>query len=455
MPVPVPIYIDKTQVKFISQTNSSVGHFDGITPDIYVQFDERSLGWIRINIPQIVKISVDPASKEAPVTVKTTAGRVYKGTCHDPFNFSGSVFSFSNAKKSLTLLRKIPDSPGIENPANTTLNGVQPESAEPGGAKPGIESSWFMKSTVGPGMRSGFVMAYDEKQEVIILQGGTGPGNAGNHPSGMPGSFFPSPDHHDTWSWNGSSWRLLSDEAPGFVNHALAYSKKPQHMVISGGNAGSGRTRETFILKDEKWVKSDDKSLSGVEGIESHAMAYDEKRKTIVLFGGMTVRFPGSQIALGDTWEWDGSAWSRLNVNGPEPRWGHKMVYDQSTGIILLFGGYDGKRYFDDTWIWNGNTARWSKVAPGTSPSARCHHGLTCDTARGTVLMFGGLSATKTPLNDLWEWNGSKWTLLMAETPPKPRYDHGFAYDPGRNKSLLYGGFDGKEFFQDSWEFTF
>jgi hypothetical protein len=43
----------------------------------------------------------------------------------------------------------------------------------------------------------------------------------------------------------------------------------------------------------------------------------------------------------------------------------------------------------------------------------------------------------------------------MAEAPPKPRYNSGFVYDPGRNKSLLFGGFDGKEFFRDSWEFTY
>jgi hypothetical protein len=183
-------------------------------------------------------------------------------------------------------------------------------------------------------------------------------------------------------------------------------------------------------------------------------MAYDEKRKTIVLFGGLTNLFPGGQVALGDTWEWDGKSWTRLNVTGPEPRWGHKMVYEKSTGTILLFGGYDGKKYYDDTWIWNGNMATWEKVAPVTIPIARCHHGLACDTARDCVLMFGGLSASDTPLNDLWEWNGANWTLLTAQTPPKPRYDHGFVYDPVRSKSFLYGGFDGKGFFGDSWELT-
>ena len=101
--IPALIYSDKTQLKFISQTNSSVGHFDGITPDMYIQLDEKELGRMRISIPQIVRISVDPASVEAPVTVETTSGRVYKGICLDPFNFSGSVMLFENVKKKLVL----------------------------------------------------------------------------------------------------------------------------------------------------------------------------------------------------------------------------------------------------------------------------------------------------------------------------------------------------------------
>ena len=101
--IPALIYSDKTQLKFISQTNSSVGHFDGINPDMYIQLDEKELGRMRISIPQIVRISVDPASVEGPVTVETTSGRVYKGICLDPFNFSGSVITFDNLKKAFVL----------------------------------------------------------------------------------------------------------------------------------------------------------------------------------------------------------------------------------------------------------------------------------------------------------------------------------------------------------------
>ncbi len=72
-------------------------------PDIYMLLDEQSLGRIRIFIPMILKISVDTECKEAPVTVETLAGNIYKGTCNDKFDLSGSVFSFDTIKKNIVL----------------------------------------------------------------------------------------------------------------------------------------------------------------------------------------------------------------------------------------------------------------------------------------------------------------------------------------------------------------
>ena len=45
------------------------------------------------------------------------------------------------------------------------------------------------------------------------------------------------------------------------------------------------------------------------------SMAYDEARQRVVLFGG--IGKPGE--TLGDTWEWDGQAWSQRADAGPAP----------------------------------------------------------------------------------------------------------------------------------------
>lgn len=458
---PASIYGSKTQIKFILNANSSEGYFDDSTSDIYMQLNEQSLGWIRIYIPSIVRILVDPGCKEAPVTVETTEERTYKGICPDPFNLAGSAFTFSNARKAM-VLNATEGKHGINNPVSWSGNPEEiSEQDDQKVSKPGVEvmagedtaeSSWIMKTTNGPGERADFGMIYDYRSEMILLHGGFGKGNADNHHI-IPGISALRPEQNDSWTWDGESWRLSTSGTLSLVSHAMAHDRKRGQNVILGGWTGSQRIKGTFILVKDNWIPADAGNAFETGGFQNHALAFDEKRNTVLLFGGLTISIPGGQRALGETLEWNGTVWRRLHVDSPEPRWGHKMIYDQDSGVIVLFGGTDGKSFFNDTWTWEGHTATWKKVASEISPSARTHHGMLYDALKNRVLLIGGMSADKLPLGDLWEWNGKEWILLMNQVPPKPRYNHGFAYDEKRNKSILYGGTDGIVTFCDTWEF--
>jgi hypothetical protein len=56
-------------------------------------------------------------------------------------------------------------------------------------------------------------------------------------------------------------------------------------------------------------------------------MTYDAGRKVSVLF------------VAGQTWEWDGASWSQVNEVGPSARWQPRMVYETARASVLLFGG--------------------------------------------------------------------------------------------------------------------
>lgn len=319
--------------------------------------------------------------------------------------------------------------------------------------------SWLMKTTIGPGKRSDFAMVYNNKIEGIILHGGFGSGNNDD----LPFSQRRGPDWSDTWVWDGKSWQVIEEYSLGLQSHTLAYNKSTKQCVIYGGNTGGLLhlpNRDTYFFDVKSWIKVNTNYDLGPKKRSHHTMAYDGKRETIMLFGGYTIA-PGvhstlkSTIVSGETWEFNGSAWEKFHVKGPEPRCGHQMVYDEGNGVIVLFGGHSESNFFNDTWIWEGNTATWSKIASENMPSARCSHAMTYDRVRKKVLLFGGQSDSKVPLNDLWEWDENDWKLLIEHAPPKPRYNHGFVYDEKRNKSILFGGFDGKEWFQDTWEFTY
>jgi hypothetical protein len=317
--------------------------------------------------------------------------------------------------------------------------------------------SWFMKTTTGPEKRSCFGMIYDLQGDVILLNGGYGLEKKGmfNNPTfGLPNSAL-----GDTWIWNGSFWKLIENNQLRISRHAIAFDRNLNNVVISGGEIRfDSKLEETYRWSGNEWINADVNkeycpSMSG----SNQAMAFDEKRNSIILFvNKFTYSFYNGPNNIGETWEWNGLIWSLLQVDGSEPRWGHKMVYDENTGKILLYGGQGSKNeLFDDTWLWNGTTATWSKVNTSNSPLARSNHAMTYDSMRKKVLLFGGKTESDVPLNDLWEWDGSDWKLLMEHAPPKPRYDHGLVYDKKRNKTILFGGYDGKDYFQDTWEFTY
>jgi hypothetical protein len=66
---------------------------------------------------------------------------------------------------------------------------------------------------------------------------------------------------------------------------------------------------------------------------------------------------------LGDTWTWDGTSWTKLNVTGPSPR---QTSLATLNGKILLFGGYDGT-VLADTWQWDG--ASWTQLNVSGPPA--------------------------------------------------------------------------------------
>jgi hypothetical protein len=167
-------------------------------------------------------------------------------------------------------------------------------------------------------------------------------------------------------------------------------------------------------------------------------MAYDAARGVMVLFGGTAIGTPN-----GETWEWNGATWTQRTGTGPSPRYGHAVVYDSARGVTVLFGGLIGSipgTPNGETWEWNG--AAWTQRMV-SGPSPRSQHAMAYDAVRGVSVMFGGTSGGSTGLNgETWEWNGADWTQRMV-SGPSPRSQHAMVYDASSGVSVLFGGFVG------------
>jgi hypothetical protein len=175
------------------------------------------------------------------------------------------------------------------------------------------------------------------------------------------------------------------------------------------------------------------------------AMAYMQSSGQIVMFGGYQADVG---VLLNDTWTWNGTNWTQQHpTNSPPARWLAAMTYDAATGYALLFGGH-GSSIFGDTWKWDGTN--WTNLSPRTSPPPRQATSIAYYAPNSTVLIFGGSNVSQA-FGDTWTWDGTTWTQLRLKTPPGARYAAAMAYDQAHSLAVLFGGYNYSVELADTW----
>ena len=228
-------------------------------------------------------------------------------------------------------------------------------------------------------------------------------------------------------------------------NSAMAFDAARGRSVLFGGDPLQSPTaQDTWEWDGTRWTER--RPANSPPALGGHAMAFDALRQRVVLFGGTL----GPQnFHSDDTWEWDGSDWTlRATAQRPTPRTEHAMAFDRARGVVVLFGGFDGLRYYDDTWEWNGQD--WRRVPTSTVPRERAGHAMAYDAAAGHVVLFGGARVPDL-LNDTWTYDGVDWTPLTPGTQPTPRSQHTMVHDALRHRIVVAGG-EGVASITDAWE---
>lgn len=146
----------------------------------------------------------------------------------------------------------------------------------------------------------------------------------------------------------------------GYEGAGLAFDSARGRMVLFGGKYGESMpvfSAEIFELIGGNWVKQD---AAGPAARAFHAIGFDARRAKIFVFGGR-----GADGCLGDSWVWEGAAWSRVETAiAPEPRSGAVMSWDSRREELLLAGGTGceaGAGNYRDLWSFDGSawTRRW------------------------------------------------------------------------------------------------
>ena len=282
-----------------------------------------------------------------------------------------------------------------------------------------------------PTERTGATATYDVARDRVVLFGGYGNEGLLN----------------DTWEWDGTSWSVRTPTGAKPTPRAytsLAYDSANAKVMLFGGWSETGGTDDLWQWNGTTWTQVTANGATGSPGARNRqAMVYDKKRSRLVVYGGI---YGGSFSGpYDDTWEWTGTAWSgrvpQGSAGSPPGRSLLGMAYDEVREKTVLFGGYDGTKFFSDTWEWNGTA--WSRISTttvGGELTARARHNLAYDANRKTVVTFGGQDGAGS-LSDAWEFNGKVWSRVSGGGwTPEARTEAAAAYDATRKRLVVFGG---------------
>ncbi len=287
-----------------------------------------------------------------------------------------------------------------------------------------------------PDSRWGHSMAYDSLRDRVVLFGGAS--SRDNRLS-------------DTWEWDGEKWELKATSGPSVRAHAsMVFDKKRGMTILNGGRnrrLDSGHTEtwsDTWSWNGEKWKLLEEK---GPFAADHHTLVYDDKRGTILTFGGWN-----GEKGTKELWEWDGKEWHLLSSTGPPVKGAYGMVYDKDRDTVLLYGGLNTGRLYADIWEWDGR--KWDIVAEPDTNTTLDHHVMIYDEARNQIISFGGENSGSVPGNWTLTLRGNLMTEITREGP-EARVLHDMAYDSKRKVIVLFGGMrqDGEEWHPlgDTW----
>ena len=280
--------------------------------------------------------------------------------------------------------------------------------------------------TVGPGFGT---IAYDAARQRVVLFGGP-----------------PGPSH--TWTWDGTTWArqqpateppIETPKTMAVAGLPMAYDEAHRNVVLLlahpvGIDGPPPVPPDTWIWDGTTWIRQAISLPASANG----GMVYYAASKRVLLLGTVTSNYQTSA----HMWSWTGTTWEELHPAQLPPSFG-PMAYDAARGQVVLLiprPTVNPPATETDTWTWDGLT--WTKQHPATYPpaSAGGATAVAYDTDRRTVVVFGGLLAGNTALNQTWTWDGTSWTQKQPATIPTARFNHAMAYDAATHSVVLTGG---------------
>lgn len=293
-------------------------------------------------------------------------------------------------------------------------------------------SQWASVPATPPAARGAALFSEDGRGRLLVY-GGNAAENGGT-PLG------------DTQLFVTNAWQPGPATPAGRYAHAGAYDPTRHRFVMFGGfDGGTSPTRQTWARTETGWNLVDDGTGTAPPSIYGERMVYDVARDTMMLFGGT----PNGSTFATLVWLFSNGTWQSVTPATTAPgRTSLALAYDEARKEVVMFGGA-GPGYLDDTWTWNGSN--WTQKLPAHKPPARVGAAIGYDPIRQVIVLFGGQDASTRPIADTWIWDGSDWTEVATPVKPSPRSGGTLTWNAARRALVLAGGV---QEFLDAWEWV-
>ena len=193
---------------------------------------------------------------------------------------------------------------------------------------------WTLIDSAGPGPRIHGGVAYDARRRAVLVHGGGGADSA----------------LRDTWEWTGTTWRALPMHAPPrTIPDALLPGPRGVTVLLAARDSCPSEFRAVLAEPSGDSLGPTTPAGPCVSPIAPATAAPDG----FLLYTGWNV----NEAAKG--WVWNGRVWS-ATPGAPPHRRGTAMAYDEARRRVVLFGGDGEAGMLDDTWEWNGR--QWTRV---------------------------------------------------------------------------------------------
>lgn len=274
--------------------------------------------------------------------------------------------------------------------------------------------------TSGPNLTFGVIMTYDAADGYVLavsLNASSGAYNNSYGPSDL------------TWKFSTGNWSLVTTvgQVPATLSPGLVYDAKDEYVLLYGGRlmaTGSSIapvTNQTWSYHAGVWTNLSNTSNAAPFAVDFANPVYDAADGYVVLYNEIGITPTNPNGYLNTTWTYAGGTWTNVTATaGTPPQMLGAMTYDAADGYVLYFGGYTWwNQLTNATWSFQGGT--WTNLSSSVAgaPSPRMSFGIDYDSARGAVILYGGLDQLYVFNGSqfsyqTWAYAGGHWTLLSS-----------------------------------------